>query len=508
MEALDTSIANVALPHIAGALAASVDESTWILTSYLVSNAIVLPMSAWLSTRFGRKHFYMSCVALFTVSSLLCGLAPSLAILIAFRVLQGAGGGGLQPSEQAILADTFPPAQRGMAFAIYGMAIVVAPALGPTLGGWITDNYSWRWIFFINIPVGITSLILTYHMIEDPPQLVRERKLARRQGMRIDYIGLALLALTFGPLQVVLDKGEEDDRLQSHFIVVFATIALVALITGVIWELYQKDPVVDLRLFKNRNFAASSILFEHSNVRAGLSALRYDCAAPRIRSATVGLHGTAGGKHAYAGRPGAYSSDASRGIPDSAGGRPMADCVRCPRAFRFTVSHNRDRSRNQLVERDDAPLLSGECDCVSVRAYQHGFLRGHEGGAKQSGIGTDEPDEEHRRKHRDFTDRSDGDRARTISPGSAGSERDLLQSKHAGITPEFGEHAGAGGAQHARRATSGIGQDLRGPPNAGADARLYRYLLGLSAHLAMPGSARAPFKEGRTGSGVCGSLSF
>jgi DHA2 family multidrug resistance protein len=159
MEVLDTSIANVALPHIAGSLSASVDESTWVLTSYLVSNAIVLPMSAWLSTRMGRKRFSMTCVALFTVSSFLCGLAPTLGILIVFRVLQGAGGGGLQPSEQSILADTFAPEQRGMAFAIYGMAIVAAPALGPTLGGWITDNYDWRWIFFINIPVGIASLL-------------------------------------------------------------------------------------------------------------------------------------------------------------------------------------------------------------------------------------------------------------------------------------------------------------------------------------------------------------
>jgi DHA2 family multidrug resistance protein len=202
----------------------------------------------------------MSCVALFTISSLLCGLAPSLSILIAFRVLQGAGGGGLQPSEQAILADTFASAQRGMAFAIYGMAVVVAPALGPTLGGWITDNYSWRWIFFINIPVGITSLILTYHTIQDPPHLVRERELARRKGRRIDFIGLVLLALTLGPLQVVLDKGAEDDWFQAHFIVAFATVALLGWIIGVIWELYQKNPVVELRLFKNRSFVVSSLL--------------------------------------------------------------------------------------------------------------------------------------------------------------------------------------------------------------------------------------------------------
>jgi DHA2 family multidrug resistance protein len=260
MEVLDTSIANVALPHIAGALSSSIDESTWVLTSYLVSNAIILPMSAWLSTRMGRKRFYMSCVAVFTASSFLCGLAPSLGTLIAFRVLQGAGGGGLQPSEQAILADTFPPARRGMAFAIYGMAIVVAPVLGPTLGGWITDNYNWRWIFFINIPVGIASLLLTHRMIEDPPHLVRERRLARRRGMRIDLMGMALLALTFGPLQILLDKGEEDDWFQSHFIVALAAISAAAFVVGIIWELYQKHPVVELRLYKNRSFVASSIL--------------------------------------------------------------------------------------------------------------------------------------------------------------------------------------------------------------------------------------------------------
>ena len=260
MEVLDTSIANVALPHIAGSLSASVDESTWVLTSYLVSNAIVLPMSAWLSTRVGRKRFYMSCVALFTVSSFLCGIAPTLGMLIFFRVLQGAGGGGLQPSEQSILADTFSPAQRGMAFAIYGMAVVLAPAIGPTLGGWITDNYEWRWIFFINIPVGIISLLLTHRMIQDPPHLVREQQLARRRGMRIDFIGLALLALTFGPLQVVLDKGEEDNWFQSHFIVAFAAIAATALVIGIIWELYQEHPIVNLRLYKNRNFAVASML--------------------------------------------------------------------------------------------------------------------------------------------------------------------------------------------------------------------------------------------------------
>ncbi len=190
MEVLDTSVANVALPHIAGSLSAGQDESTWILTSYLVSNAIVLPMSGWFSQMIGRKRFYMSCVAIFTISSFLCGLAPSLGHADFFRVLQGAGGGGLQPSEQAILADTFAPAKRGMAFAVYGMAVVLAPAIGPTLGGWITDNFDWRWIFFINIPVGIISLLLTNRLISDPPYM----KEAKRTGFKIDYIGLGLLA--------------------------------------------------------------------------------------------------------------------------------------------------------------------------------------------------------------------------------------------------------------------------------------------------------------------------
>jgi DHA2 family multidrug resistance protein len=256
MEVLDTSVANVALPHIAGSLSAGQDESTWILTSYLVSNAIVLPMSGWFSQMIGRKRFYMSCVAIFTISSFLCGLAPSLGMLIFFRILQGAGGGGLQPSEQAILADTFAPAKRGMAFAVYGMAVVLAPAIGPTLGGWITDNFDWRWIFFINIPVGIISLLLTNRLISDPPYM----KEAKRTGFKIDYIGLGLLALGLGTLQVVLDKGQRDDWFGSHFIVVMTTISGAALFGVVIWEWYHKDPIINLHLFKDRSFAIGNLL--------------------------------------------------------------------------------------------------------------------------------------------------------------------------------------------------------------------------------------------------------
>jgi DHA2 family multidrug resistance protein len=256
MEVLDTSIANVSLPHIAGSLSTGTDESTWVLTSYLVSNAIVLPLSGWLSSIVGRKHFYMGCVALFTISSFLCGLAPNLGMLIFFRVLQGAGGGGLQPSEQAILADTFPPAKRGMAFAVYGIAVVMAPAIGPTLGGWITDNFTWRWIFFINIPVGIISLLLTSRLIQDPPYFKR-RKLSET---RIDYTGLGFVALGLGTLQVILDKGQRDDWFSSHFIVALTVVSAASLIFVIFWEWHHKDPIIDLHLFKVHSFATSNFL--------------------------------------------------------------------------------------------------------------------------------------------------------------------------------------------------------------------------------------------------------
>jgi DHA2 family multidrug resistance protein len=255
MEVLDTSIANVALPHISGSLSAGADESTWVLTSYLVSNAIVLPLSGWLSGLVGRKRFYMMCVALFTVSSFLCGLAPSLGVLVLFRILQGAGGGGLQPSEQAILNDTFPLEKRGMAFAVYGIAVVVAPTIGPWLGGWITDNFSWRWIFYINIPVGIISLLLTSLLVSDPPYM---KKAKLRTGFRVDYIGIGLISLGLGSMQIILDKGQREDWLSSGFIQIFAVLMLVGLIAAIFWELRQKDPVVDLRMLKNRNFAIAT----------------------------------------------------------------------------------------------------------------------------------------------------------------------------------------------------------------------------------------------------------
>jgi len=257
MEVLDTSIANVALPHIAGSLSAGVDESTWVLTSYLVSNAIVLPLTGWFSRLFGRKSFYMSCVLIFIASSFLCGVATSLPLLVFFRVLQGAGGGGLQPVSQAILVESFPRSKQGMAMAVYGMGVVVAPIIGPTLGGWLTDNYSWRWIFFINIPVGVLSVILTSTLIHDPPHVARSENGDR---VRIDYIGLGLLSVGLGFLQVVLDKGQRDDWFGSNFILWCTVACAVGLIGAVIWELRQKNPVVELQLFRNRNYATATFL--------------------------------------------------------------------------------------------------------------------------------------------------------------------------------------------------------------------------------------------------------
>jgi MFS transporter, DHA2 family, multidrug resistance protein len=258
MEVLDTSIANVSLPHIAGDLSVSIDESTWVLTSYLVANAIVLPISGWLSSKFGRKRFYMTCVALFTISSLLCGLAPSLPYLIFFRILQGVGGGGLGPSEQAILADTFPPQKRGQAFAMYGMAVVLAPAIGPTLGGFITDHYSWRWVFFINVPVGILSMVLTSRIVTDPPHVKDAMK--RAAGATVDFVGLGLIVVGLGALELVLDKGQEDDWFKSNFIVGSALVGAAAVVSFVVWEWNHPNPIVDVKLFRNKSFAIANLM--------------------------------------------------------------------------------------------------------------------------------------------------------------------------------------------------------------------------------------------------------
>jgi DHA2 family multidrug resistance protein len=256
MEVLDTSIANVALPHIAGDLGASTSQGTWVLTSYLVSNAIILPVGAWASSVIGRRNFFLLCITVFTASSFLCGIAPSLPILLLARVLQGVGGGGLQPMAQAIMADSFEPAKRGQAFSLYGLVAVLAPSLGPTIGGWITDNYSWRWIFYINVPVGILAFFLVRQLVQDPPWIKPDRANLKK----LDYIGLGLLTVAMGGMQIMLDKGEENDWFASTFIRLFCLL-FVAGMSGLIWWQWRaRNPIMNLKLFKYRNFAICCLL--------------------------------------------------------------------------------------------------------------------------------------------------------------------------------------------------------------------------------------------------------
>ncbi len=254
MELVDTSAVNVSLPYIAGNLSASVNESTWVLTSYLIANAVVLPMAGWLANYLGRRRLLLIAVSSFTAASILCGLAPSLSWLVFFRILQGAGGGSLQPASRAILLETFPPRERGKAMAFWGVGIVVAPILAPVLGGWLTTDYSWRLIFFINVPIGVLAMVLVSLFITDPPYI-------RRTSNRIDYWGLAMLAIGMAALQIMLDKGQEDDWFSSHFIVTLAVIAALGLTAFVIWEIRSPDPIVRFRLFRHRTFAVGVALY-------------------------------------------------------------------------------------------------------------------------------------------------------------------------------------------------------------------------------------------------------
>ncbi len=256
MEVLDTSIANVALPHIAGSLGASTDQGTWVLTSYLVSNAIVLPIGAWASSVLGRRNFFVLCIVIFTISSFLCGSALSLPMLLLFRIIQGIGGGGMQPMAQAIMADSFEPQKRGQAFALYGLVAVLAPSIGPTLGGWITDNFSWRWIFFINIPVGVLAFILVNRLVEDPPWIKADRSRLRQ----IDYLGLSFLTIAMGGLQIMLDKGEENDWFSSGFIRFFAFLFVGGITALIWWEWRHKNPIINIKLFRYKNFAICCFL--------------------------------------------------------------------------------------------------------------------------------------------------------------------------------------------------------------------------------------------------------
>jgi DHA2 family multidrug resistance protein len=254
MEVLDTSVANVSLRHVAGNLSASSDEATWVLTSYLVSNAVILPASGWLGRFFGRKRFLVACISIFTVASMLCGLANSLEFLILARVLQGIGGGALQPVSQAVMLETFPPEERGSAMSIYIIGVVVAPILGPTFGGWLTDNYSWRWVFYINLPVGIIAILMCLSFLEDPPYL------RRGETGKIDFFGFGCLALWVGCLQVLLDKGQDEDWFSSNFIRWLAVLAIIGFIVFLLWELTTAHPIVNLRVLKDRNLAIGVLL--------------------------------------------------------------------------------------------------------------------------------------------------------------------------------------------------------------------------------------------------------
>jgi len=260
MEVLDTSVANVSLSHIAGGLASGLDESTWVLTTYLVANAVMMPISGWFGTVLGLKRFYMICVALFTISSLLCGMATSLSALIFFRILQGVGGAGMAPVVQAMLAELFPPEKRGMAFAIYGLAVVFAPAIGPTLGGWITDNFSWHWIFLINVPIGLISLLLTAALVTEPPSTRIERDRLFVRGFHIDSIGFALSVVGIGCLEYFVDRGEREDWLASPMIRMMGLTSIVCLIALVIWESRRRDPIVDIPLLRIPSFGASFVM--------------------------------------------------------------------------------------------------------------------------------------------------------------------------------------------------------------------------------------------------------
>lgn len=284
MEILDTTIVNVALPHIAGSLSSSYDESTWVLTSYLVANGIVLPISAFFSRLFGRKQFFLICIVMFTICSFLCGIATELWQIILFRVLQGFFGGGLQPVQQSVLLDYFKAEDRGKAFGLSSIAIIVAPVIGPTLGGWITDNYSWRWVFFINIPVGVLTVLAIYQLLEDPPW---ERKWAKGK-LKIDYIGISLITLGLGCLQVMLDRGEDEDWFASHFIVLFAILALIGIVGAIYWLMYARKPVVDILVMKDRNFWVAGLLM------AGMAMILYGSSVvlPQLAQQDLGYTAT------------------------------------------------------------------------------------------------------------------------------------------------------------------------------------------------------------------------
>ena len=390
MELLDTSIANVSLPHIAGGLGRSFDETTWVLTSYLVANAVVLPMSAWLSRVFGRKRYYMISVALFTATSFLCGIAPSLNFLVIFRVLQGIGGGGLAPVEQAILVDTFPATKRAAAFALYSVAIVTAPAIGPPLGGWITDSFSWRWVFFINVPIGLISLFFTSRLVSDPPAFKAEVAEAKRLGkLKIDYIGISLIALGFAFLEVVLDRGQIDDWLGSRFITSMLIAAVACLAFAIWWELRAPDPVVELGLLRERNFAISNIFyFLFGFVLFGSTTM-----IPEILQSLYGYTATDAGLVLGTGRRGHYRSCAyGRGVDAKGSGEAaLADRFQLCCGLGLDVLLRVVQSADGLSPLRAGSRFAGLWVCVPFCAGERAGLFVSAAGEEQQGLEPDQP---------------------------------------------------------------------------------------------------------------------
>jgi MFS family permease len=404
MEVLDTSIANVALPHIAGNLGASSDESTWVLTSYLVSNAIVLPITGWLVSLVGRKRFFIICISLFTVSSLLCGIAPTLGLLLLARVVQGIGGGGLQPMAQAILADTFPPKKRGLAFSVYGVTAVVAPAIGPTLGGWVTDSYSWRWIFLMNLPVGIMAILLVLRYVDDPPFLRR----TTIHESKIDYFGFGLLAVGVGFLQIVLDKGQEDDWFGSHFITTLSIISIVCLVTLVIWELRVKTPILDLRLFKNVNFATASLILDNG-------------AGAAVSAEPDGLHGRE--RRHGAVRRGGAAADRAADRRAVNGAHPSAVSHRLWLGYADDCNvllHAAARSGDELFLRDVVAHRAISAHGIHLHPGDDGGVHRLAAGEEQCDRGPDQFRAQHRRERGNLGGDDDPGATRAGAPGDAG----------------------------------------------------------------------------------------
>ena len=391
MEVLDTSVANVALPHIAGGLSVDVQESTWALTAYLVSNAIVLPLTGWLAPLFGRKNVYMTCVGLFTLSSFLCGIAPSLNLLILFRIFQGIGGGALQPISQAILLESFPPQKRGLAMAVFGMGVVVAPIVGPTLGGWLTDNISWRWIFFINLPVGLLSMFLTSLLIFDPPYLVRRGW----RSVKIDYFGLGLIAVGLGCLQIFLDKGQIEDWFASRLIMVTGAIALVCLSLLIVWELFHESPIMNLRLLRDRNFAVGVLTMFVIGFTLYGSILLLPVFLQQLLGYTATLAGMALS-------PGGFFTLLMMPVAGALVGRVQARYLSFGTADRglFSVLHGRLHSPDRFLARRHGPHHPGGGPGLSVRADQCRCFLLHPQRADRPGHGHHQSGAQHRRQLR------------------------------------------------------------------------------------------------------------